>query len=75
MHSTIYYNFKSQAHTFFTPLASTYDRESQMKGLSQMVGIAPAMKQMLGPDDLEVPFVLNYVWSQRANYHISSALS
>ena len=46
-----------------------------MKGLSQMVGIAPAMKQMLGPDDLEVPFVLNYVWSQRANYHISSALS
>lgn len=46
-----------------------------MKGLNQMVGTAPAMKQMLGPDDLEAPFVLDYVWSHSANYHISSALS
>lgn len=46
-----------------------------MKGLNQMVGTATAMKQMLGPDDLEAPFVLDYVWSHSANYHISSALS
>lgn len=46
-----------------------------MKGLNQMVGTVPAMRQMLGPDDLEAPFVLNYVWSHSANYHIFSTLS
>lgn len=71
----MYYNIKLQTCTLFIPLASEYDQKSQMKGLNQMVGIAPARKQMLGPDDLEAPFVLNYVWSHIANYHISSALS
>lgn len=75
IYSTVYHNVKSQKHTFLIPLAREYDEQNQMKGLYTRVGIAPAMKQMLGPDDLEAPFALNYVWSHSANYHISSALS
>lgn len=46
-----------------------------MKGFNQLAGIVTTMKRMLELDDLEASFVLNYVWSHSANYHISSALS